>query len=332
MTRQVYVEYFVCDDEIHLFCLRADLESPEVTTLHCRRDQVRSVWSESFSHVSGVRELHLPATSPTASAATLDELDFLVAPLAKWSEPGDRIYLIPHDFLHYMPLHALRVEGEALAARNAVTYAQSASVLSYCRARQQARKNALRSALVLGDSRGDLPFALEEARTVARLFGATPYCASDVTQSVFDTMGASADIIHWAGHAYFDPVDPLKSGLLLGSDTVISARDIFTMPPLNADLVMLSGCNTGVNAVQSGDELVGLTRAFLYAGASSIIVSLWSVADDSTAHLASAFYRNLFASPNGDKAEALREAMLEVRSVARWASPYYWAPLVLIGG
>ena len=103
---------------------------------------------------------------------------------------------------------------------------------------------------------------------------------------------------------------------------------------LQADLVTLSACATGRSEISRGDELVGLTRALLYAGASSTLVSLWAVHDESTGQLMTDFYRRLY-DDTADKAKpgavALREAMLELRKQKQFEHPYYWAPFVLVG-
>ncbi|MBI3951072.1 MAG: CHAT domain-containing protein [Acidobacteria bacterium] len=98
---------------------------------------------------------------------------------------------------------------------------------------------------------------------------------------------------------------------------------------LNADLVVLSACRTGLGKEVRGEGLIGLTRAFLYAGASSLAVSLWEVADRSTAEFMMGFYQQL--NRVGDKAEALRRAKLELIQSGRYAHPYYWAPFLLLG-
>jgi CHAT domain-containing protein len=93
----------------------------------------------------------------------------------------------------------------------------------------------------------------------------------------------------------------------------------------------LSGCETGVNEVRPGDELMGLTRAFLYAGTPSVLVSLWRVADDSTRFLMERFYGHLLSEPTLPKVDALQRAILATRAEPGWASFYHWAPFVLVG-
>jgi CHAT domain-containing protein len=129
-------------------------------------------------------------------------------------------------------------------------------------------------------------------------------------------------------HAYFNPQESLKSGLLL-SDGMLTVKDILSMN-IKASMLVLSACQTGLNKQKPGDELIGLTRAFLYSGTKSIMVSLWSVSADSTLKLMESFYKKI-KNEKMSKAEALQKAQIEMMQDARYAHPYYWAPFLLIG-
>jgi CHAT domain-containing protein len=109
---------------------------------------------------------------------------------------------------------------------------------------------------------------------------------------------------------------------------LLQVYEIFNLE-LAADLVVLSACDTGLGAMVSGEGLVGVTRAFLYAGARSVVVSLWQVDDESTPGLMVSFYRHL--DQDRDKAESLRLAKLEMIRQGRFSHPFYWAPFILIG-
>jgi len=140
--------------------------------------------------------------------------------------------------------------------------------------------------------------------------------------------------IHFATHGLLDEKQPELSGLVLtrtpGSreDGLLQVYEIFNLQ-LDADLVVLSACDTGLGTMVGGEGLVGVTRALLYAGAHSVVVSLWQVDDASTPGLMISFYRHL--DQGQDKAESLRQAKLEMIGQARFAHPFYWAPFVLIG-
>jgi CHAT domain-containing protein/tetratricopeptide (TPR) repeat protein len=140
--------------------------------------------------------------------------------------------------------------------------------------------------------------------------------------------------IHFATHGLLDEKQPELSGLLLSrgagsrEDGLLQVYEIFNLQ-LDADLVVLSACDTGLGTMVSGEGLVGVTRALLYAGARSVVVSLWQVDDASTPDLMAGFYRHL--DQDADKTESLRLAKLEMIRQGRFSHPYYWAPFILIG-
>jgi CHAT domain-containing protein len=140
--------------------------------------------------------------------------------------------------------------------------------------------------------------------------------------------------IHFATHGLMSERQPQYSGLALtldedpGEDGLLQVYEIFNLK-LQADLVVLSACQTGLGKELRGEGMIGLTRAFMYAGAPSVVVSLWQVADRSTAELMVRFYRQL--DRTGDKIEALRRAKLELMQNPRYSHPYFWASFVLVG-
>jgi len=162
---------------------------------------------------------------------------------------------------------------------------------------------------------------------VAELFNIKPYNGNLATKDTVLENCTDKDVIHLSCHGYFDNLEPLSSGVEL-YDEVITAREIFSMR-LNSELVTLSACQTGLNQRSLGDELIGLTRAFLYAGISSVVVSLWSVDARSTHELVLEFYKLL---KNGaDKATALQKAQKKIMGKEGYSHPYYWAAFVLVG-
>jgi CHAT domain-containing protein len=141
--------------------------------------------------------------------------------------------------------------------------------------------------------------------------------------------------VHFATHAIVEESRPALSRLLLqpdrdsGQDGALTLGEIYNLR-LDADLVVLSACDTGAGRIARGEGIIGLTRGFLSAGAKSLLVSLWPVSDEATARLVVDFYRGLLDGRT--KAQALREAKL--RAMARnpeYAKPFYWSPLVLVG-
>jgi len=136
-------------------------------------------------------------------------------------------------------------------------------------------------------------------------------------------------IIHIASHGEFDPINPLFSSLKLTRDLEqdgsLEVNEVFSMK-INADLVTLSGCQTGLGELSGGDDVVGLNRAFIYAGTHALLSSLWRVSDISTAILTKHFYRNYVTD---NKAESLRKAQALVKTL--YPHPAYWAAFNLTG-
>lgn len=156
----------------------------------------------------------------------------------------------------------------------------------------------------------------------------TVYRGAEASKENVQKRPLKARRIHFAAHGKLDGDRPENSGLVLAGGKTLRVNEIFNLS-LDADLVVLSACETAGKAV-TGEGLVGLSRAFLYAGSPSVVVTLWRVADASTPDLMLRLYENLDQS--GDKAEALRQAKLwMIQRGGAFAHPYYWAPFILVG-
>ena len=315
----VLIEYTIRDDELVAFGLRGDADV-EARVLPVDVVELRRFAEANFGTAGRVRAM---------TTSGLDELwhgfDALVAPVADWSRPGDLVVFVPHGVLNYLPLHALRCDGGYVIARNPVGYASSASVLVKSR---QSRTVADGPAAVFGDPDGDLPFARAEAVAVAAMLDTEAVLGADATAGAFARQAAGARIVHYAGHASFDDDDAGESALHLAGG-LLRAREIQDLAGLRARVVTLSGCETGVSRRHPGEELIGLTRAFLYAGAPTVIAGLWRVADDSTTELMKRFYRELAA--DASPVDALRHAMVETLADSGRSALYHWAPFILVG-
>ena len=315
MPRTLLAEYFMSGGLTLVFLVRAEYDQPAVEVCELSAEAALLLADQGFGGGRSARSVDLDAWQ--------ERFRPLVAPIVDHCEEGDVVWLVPHGPLHYLPLHALTVDSRYLIERNPVCYSPSASVMQYCKAKHTGRSER---ALVVGDSRGDLAYAREEALTVARFFGARPYLRKEATKETIRDLltsgGETLDVLHLACHGRFDAEDALRSGILLAPgaddademDATLTARELLTYR-LRADLVTLSACESGVNKNRPGDELIGLTRSLIYAGTPSVIVSLWRVDDLSTSLLMQSFYRHLL-KPMGaapvSKAHALQAAQLEV--------------------
>jgi CHAT domain-containing protein len=198
----------------------------------------------------------------------------------------------------------------------------------------------LRSASTRGFAFGVLPFSRQEVEGIAKLYpvGSRVYIGADATEERAKALGKDVRYVHFATHGLLDEREPLNSALVLsipdkvregGENGLLQTWEIFEQVRLDADLVTLSACNTGMGQELRGEGLIGLTRAFHYAGARSILASLWNVDDLRTMQLMQRFYRELHQGRSKD--EALRAAQLELAGSQSAAAPYYWAGFSLFG-
>ena len=191
-------------------------------------------------------------------------------------------------------------------------------------------------------------------REIGRLYQSEPYLGSQATEENVKALGADVRIVHLAAHGLADPITPLDSFIALSvtndperENGLLQAWEIYERVRLDADLVVLSACQTAFGPETDGEGLISLSRAFQVAGARTVVASLWSVADESTAELMIRFYQHLRGdqdTPGKTTDEALRAAQLEFIQgpvtftdteghVARrdFSSPYYWAAFQVIG-
>ncbi len=252
----------------------------------------------------------------------------LWAPVADAVGSAQQLWIVPHGVLHHLPFHALYDGDHYLLQRYAISYLPSADLLPHCKPATPAQGVAL----VVGHSYGGrLPHAVQEARTVAGQVGGRLLLEQAATLAALQGAMSQSTIIHFATHGHFRADNHLFSGLALENGW-LTTLDIANLR-LQAALVTLSACQTGRHIIGGGDELLGLMRAFLGAGASSLVATLWAVEDESTAQLMAAFYGHLAAGLG--KGAALRQAQLSLLASSgkndRYRHPYYWAPFFLVG-
>ncbi len=248
--------------------------------------------------------------------------DRLLAPFEDALD-GDHLVIAPHGVLHGLPFHAFGTGERCLAEHRSVSYAPSASVFQLCQQRPAA---PARGALVLGVPDERAPLIEREARRVAELLpDSRLLLGEEASRDNLERLAAGRRYLHIATHGLFRRDNPMFSAVRLAGSR-LSLFDLFNLR-LDGELVVLSGCGTGLSAVQGADELLGLTRGLLYAGAGAVMVSLWDVNDESTSVFMETFYLQLAAGRA--PAEALRRAQLGLRR--KLEHPYYWAPFVLVG-
>ncbi|HSF16325.1 MAG TPA: tetratricopeptide repeat protein [Vicinamibacteria bacterium] len=256
-----------------------------------------------------------------------------------WLRQIEKIYLAPHGILHYLPfpllLRSRSGEVRFLMEDYVLSLIPAASSLVYGAARNGTGKTIL----AVSPAGARLAFGEEEARRVGALFAghSVVLAREQATESSFKRIAARYDVIHLATHGYLNERDPLLSGIDLepdaGEDGRLEVHEILELR-LKAGLVTLSACETALGGgyftdVPAGDDFVGLTRAFLFAGSPSVLASLWKVDDRSTFELMEAFYR---ARDRAETAESLAAAQRAMRQAGgRYSHPYFWAAFVLVG-
>ena len=262
--------------------------------------------------------------------------NLLVAPVASLlPPPSGSLTIIPYGPLHKLPFHALYNGSHFLIEDFQISYLSASSLLphggSSGNVGSASAGDRLKTPLVFGYSGdGSLPRAIDEARILAELLGGRCHLESDATIARLIEEAPGSPIIHLATHGQSRLHAPNFSYIRL-ADGQLNAIDAFSLNLEGCELVTLSGCETGLALSSGGDEQLGLGRAFLAAGASSYVMSLWSVEDQATSELMQLFYQNLL---HGDsKVEALRSAQCSFlhHTSPIYTHPYFWAAFRLVG-
>ena len=311
----------------------------QILVILLSRDKFQVVRLGEFSQVSTIMELLQLQLSKlrldpeyvtrfasgllNSTQAHLQELyDLLIGPI-RGSLAGSRLVIAPHGMLHSLPFHALFDGSRYLIDEFTVSYAPSASVYALCQARSTCADGG---SLVLGIPDPSVPFVKEEVGAVAAcLPNSQVFLADGATAVCLRQKAPHSRFIHIATHGHFRRDNPMFSGIRL-SGSYLSLYDLYQLR-LSAELVTLSGCSTGLNVVAAGDELLGLARGLIHAGAVTSMLTLWDVQDESSTQLMIAFYRHL--SGGCSMPVALQQAMRQLKSER--PHPYYWAPFILVG-
>jgi len=320
------VEYAAIDDELMAFVVTD--ESVEVIgklgSEAAVGDQLGKLrfQIDALRHGSEPMRRHLPELTRRARRHLEPLYDLLLRPIEE-KIGARRLVIVPHRALHYLPFQALHDGSTYLIERREVSYAPSALVLQKCLSLE---RRPLSRALLLGVADAQTPRVHDEIDALKPLFPETVALLNqEATIAALRKHAPTADVVHLACHGQFRPDNPLFSSLRLG-DGWLLVRDADSLN-LRCALVTLSACETGVNDVAPGEELIGLARGFFAAGSASLLISLWTVDDEATSEMMVDFYRRLRVS--GSPAKALREAQLAM--MRKRQHPFFWAPFVLTG-
>ncbi len=318
-VNEILVEYYYSNDDMYAFIIsRSGLKAVKLTSNGLQDDvqkyrELVDAKSKQSDHIA--KELYLRLFQPIEQY--LDQKNLII---------------IPHGALHYIPMNALYTGSEYLVDRYSIRIMPSASTIKYL---QDIRLNKSGGILAfgnpdLGDPVHDLAFAQNEAQEVAKTrANSKVFLRREATEDALRKHGNDYKYIHFATHGLFHTEEPMKSALFLAPDTqndgILTVDKLYSIH-LNANLVTMSACETGLGKIANGDDLVGLARGFFYAGTSAIVSSLWKVDDMSTSYLMTNFYHFMKETNMRD---ALRLAQLETKK--KYAHPYYWASFQLTG-
>lgn len=261
--------------------------------------------------------------------ALFEPVDALLSDLATRRDAPEPLVIVPHKLLHGVPFAALWDGTGYLADRYRLSLCPSLAVLHGCETRRLDTRGGPAFVAGVGDELA--PLAGEEAAAVAALRTAAATAEvtlvrdGEATSERFLAGCRGASVIHLACHGWFRADNPMFSGLRL-ADRFVLAAEVLENAELEGATVVLSACDTGRAEVGGGDELLGLVRSFLGAGAASLVASLWPADDAAATALMIDFHAHL---DEVGPSEALRRAQQTLRS--RWPHPYYWAPFTVIG-
>ena len=344
-----YLEYVVGKDRVSLFVLTKD-KSTGASDL-----KVYPLAIMPADLVRKVNEFHdALAEQRLGYASTARELyTLLIAPAEQQLRDVGTICIVPDSFLWNVAFQALMTPNEHfLIEDHALYYAPSLSVLREMNRRKGGMNN--RSLLAFGNPvigkdeqrNADLcplPEAEQEVSSIAKSFdekNSRVFIGRDASEKSFKTLAPTYSIVHLATHGVIDNRHPLYSHLLLTktegdpeNDGRLEARQIMDMN-LNADLAVLSACETANGRVAPGEGVIGMSWAFFVAGTRSMVVSQWKISSASTSEFMTTFYQNLHSDNqrvNRNKAEAIRKAELTLMRDNRYRHPFFWAGFVMIG-
>ncbi len=353
------IEYFVGMESGFIFLVTQE----KVLAVPLGTDPDKLIQKIREFRIRAVEGITLDGLGMKTYEKSLSELyEMVIQPIEREISGKKHLVIVPHDMIHYLPFQALlSKERRYLIESFSISYLPSATVLKYARGVNKGNRVDI---FAVGNPVTDLPplpAAEQEAQEVSALFEKKLLLIGrQATKTSMKSQSPKYDLLHLSTHGEMIELNPLKSNLRFTpsekDDGKLTVSEIFDME-IKANLVTLSACETGLvrgegGDFPQGDDLVGLSRAFIHAGAPAVIASLWMVSDESTVELMRAFYRNLKSM---SKSEALRKAQLDLMKssirfhvergsggitqsinyqqdmVIECSHPYFWAPFILLG-
>ena len=338
------LEYYLTEQDLYIFEITRDgIDVHIVKDAVPRLERLLSLWRVNLdlaARASGARDRAQAFAGLQENCLGLLQrlYDLLLRPVASALESCEHLTIVPYGMLHYLPFHCLFDGVQFVVERLDVSYLPSAALMEICHQRgQRAEVNRipLKKSLVMGLSDGGrLAFAVQEAEAVAQQLGAPGILNQDATTTLLQEAGANSPIVHIAAHGLFRLDAPNFSHIKL-ADRQLSTIEVFNLDLSSCSLVTLSACETGRSIVGGVDEVIGLGRGFLYAGAASLMPTLWKVDDASSAELMEMYYQALLSDYGKAAALAGAQRAFLVRArtsiISYRVHPYFWAEFHLIG-
>lgn len=315
--------YYVADKELYIWAINKD-------RVHLERIKINK---EDISRTVLALNVAIASKNKKQSEAISEKVyEIFLKPVIPFVS-GDWIGFIPHGPLHYLPFAAMSYKGQYLVGGFSIFYLPGAGLLKYEMKKQPSlgRKVLALGNPDLGLKQLDLPYAELEVGNIKKIIPRTNILLrAEATKNKAVEMLGNYDIVHFATRGVLRADFPMNSGLELAaegqSDGRLTTAEIFRLR-FKGRLIVMSGCRTVQEHAASGTEIMGLNRAFLYAGSPSVITTLWNTEDRSTAVFMEIFYKSL--KKNESVADSLKESQVEM--IHRGYAPYYWAAFILTG-
>lgn len=368
MAKRALIEFFLIESVLYIFLIRPDDpelgvmdEEPILLEVELSEQEVNQLVDDLRRAIYGA----LTGSSTEGgeawqSFAALGQRIFS-AELMDLLAPYEALYIVPYGPLHYLPLHALQFKGEYLIERFQIAYLPSSSVLGYLRKDVKEEGQLDKNSILVGgvDYTGEYAEFALEAEQIWALEGwdrAKSQCLTRkaLKKQAFFEHCYDKKVIHLSSHGYFSEEDPMNSGTLLAGEYssefnekrqvspqdknhILMVEDFFQLEQsLQADLFVMSACVTGESVNRAGDELIGLTRGLMYAGVSTMIVSLFPTIKNVTANrqdksLRFARFYEFWLHEGQTKGEAFQSYIKGLSSNPQFQHPMYWSPFILVG-
>lgn len=315
------LQYLVLEHTVILWHISGD-------TIHVR--SVSLPRSELINKVSGLRKSLTDRNIKFDEQTAREMFLFLIQPALKWIKT-DHLVIIPHEDLNYIPFQVFQdpSNNSYLGEQFQISYAPNATILFGLK-----KSGSITGGRLLAIADPDIIEAIDEVEAIAKLY-------PDRNKVVKDRLAKEADLKAWAGeysllhlsvHGKFIQSEPLLSYLNLNKggqeDGRLTAAEMFGLPLEKVSLVVLSACETGQAEVTHANEILGMVRALLYAGANTLVLSSWEVDAASTALWMKTFYKEALDKP---LSEAARLALVAVKKHPDFNHPYFWSPFMMVG-